>query len=130
LIEKKGNDGSLMGTQDYELFDIQKIPEFPCDPAFASAAHCGQSSLSAYLSKNIRYPADAREFGIQGTAIVTFVVEKDGSITQLKVVRGWCESIRQECIRVVGGMPRWKPGTANDKPVKVKFTLPIRFRLE
>lgn len=111
--------------------DIQIEPGFTCNPKFASDKEkCGETSLMNYLATTIQYPALAREEGIMGTALLTFVVDKDGSIRQVTVLRGICDGIRNECLRVVKNMPRWNPGMVNDKPVKVRFTLPIRFRLE
>jgi periplasmic protein TonB len=95
-------------------------------PQFGS----GERELLEYLQKNIKYPAIARENGIQGTVVVQFVVDKDGSITIPEVVRGIGGGCDEEALRVVREMPKWQPGKQQGRPVKVKFTLPVRFRLE
>ena len=82
------------------------------------------------LYKNIKYPVFAREYGIQGMAVMRFIVEKDGSVSEITSVRGICDDIRDECIRIVESMPKWVPGTQDGKAVRVQFYLPVRFRLE
>ncbi|MCC7244321.1 MAG: TonB family protein [Saprospiraceae bacterium] len=105
----------------YELFDIQKPPSFPG----------GEKELFKYLSENIKYPALARENNLQGRVTLTFVVNKDGRISDVTILKdpvgGGCG---KEAVRVVGEMPRWVPGEANGNPVKVRYTLPVMFRLE
>ena len=83
-----------------------------------------------YLSKNIKYPATAHENGKQGRVIVMFVVKKDGSISDVKTVRGVDPYLDKEALRVVSVMPRWKPGMQKGKPVSVQYTMPLMFRLE
>jgi len=78
---------------------------------------------------NIKYPEVARTSGITGTVYVQFVVEKDGSISDVKVVRGIGGGCDEEAVRVVKSMPRWKPGKQRGQPVRVYFTLPIEFKL-
>lgn len=95
-------------------------------PQFGS----GEKELLEYLAKNIKYPAIARENGIQGTVVIQFVVDKDGSVTEPVVVRevgGGCD---EEALRVVKNMPKWIPGKQQGKPVKVRYTLPVKFKLE
>ncbi len=99
---------------------VEEMPEFPG----------GQSALMKYLSENIRYPVIAQENGIQGRVICSFVVERDGSITDVQVVRGVDPSLDKEAVRVIQSMPKWKPGKQRGKPVRVRFTLPIVFRLQ
>ncbi len=108
----------------------QKMPAYTCNPEFSKYENCGEVSLMRYLQNAVKYPEFAREQNIQGNALVSFVVGKDGSIQNIYVINGVCRSIRQECFRVVSGMPKWTPGYANGEPVKVRFTLPMRFRLE
>ena len=86
--------------------------------------------LTAYLSKNIHYPDAAREANIEGRVIVKFVVNEDGSISDVQVVRGIGSGCDEEAKRVVMAMPKWKPGKQNGKAVKVYFTQPISFKLE
>lgn len=104
-----------------QVFDrVEQMPQFGS----------GDKELLEYLSKNIKYPAIARENGIQGTVVVQFVVGKDGSIQSPQVVRSIGGGCDEEALRVVKGMPNWQPGKQQGRAVKVKFTLPIRFRLE
>ncbi len=86
--------------------------------------------VQAYLGKKIVYPEIAVENGIQGRVVLQFVVEKDGSITDIKVVRGVDSSLDKEAMRVVKEMPKWKPGKQRGKPVRSRFTLPVAFRLQ
>ncbi|MEN8225218.1 MAG: energy transducer TonB, partial [Bacteroidota bacterium] len=86
--------------------------------------------LYAYLGNNIKYPVMAKESGIQGKVYVTFVVETDGSITDVKVLRGIGGGCDEEAIRVVSTMPKWKPGKQRGKPVRVQYNLPVRFTLQ
>jgi periplasmic protein TonB len=104
----------------YELFDIQKQPSFPG----------GEKELLKYLAENIKYPPLARENNIQGKVALTFVVNKDGSISDVSVLKDIGGGCGKEALRVVGSMPKWVPGEANGNPVKVRFTLPVQFRLE
>ena len=82
-----------------------------------------------YLNKNIKYPVIAQEQGTQGRVIVQFVVNKDGSIVDAQVVRSVDPYLDKEAIRVINTMPKWTPGKQRGKPVRVKFTVPVAFRL-
>ncbi|MCD4725977.1 MAG: TonB family protein [Bacteroidales bacterium] len=99
---------------------VESMPEF----------RGGMSELYPYLQKNMKYPVMAKESGIQGKVYVTFVVEKNGSITDVKVLRGIGGGCDEEAIRVVAGMPKWKPGKQRGKPVRVQYNLPVRFTLQ
>jgi len=90
----------------------------------------GDAALLKYLQDNIKYPVIAQESGIQGRVICQFVVNRDGSIVDVEVVRGVDRSLDAEAIRVVQSMPKWMPGKQRGKAVRVKFTLPINFRLQ
>jgi protein TonB len=90
----------------------------------------GETNLYKYLHDNIKYPEEAKELGIQGRVYVTFVVETDGSITDIKVVRGIGGGCDEEAVRVVKFMPRWTPGKQRGVPVRVQFNLPIKFTLQ
>ena len=104
-----------------KVFDVVEImPSFPG----------GESELMAFLNENLRYPPEANENGIQGRPIITFVVERDGSITNVRVIRSVDPLLDGEAVRVVKMMPKWNPGKQNSTPVRVKFTLPINFRLK
>lgn len=89
----------------------------------------GQNELMAFLSKNIKYPVIAQEQGIEGTVVLRFVVEKDGAVSDVQVVRSLDPSCDKEAKRVINSMPNWIPGKQNGKAVRVYFTVPVRFRL-
>lgn len=89
----------------------------------------GQEALIKYLQANIRYPEEAKKKGVTGTVFVSFMVKADGSVANAQVVKGVGSGCSEEAIRVVTGMPRWKPGMSKGKPVDVMFTLPIKFAL-
>ena len=100
---------------------VETMPEFPG----------GQQALFKYLGENVKYPVIAQENGIQGRVICQFVVNKDGSIVDVVVVRSSGEpSLDKEALRVISSMPKWKPGKQRGKPVRVKYTLPVNFRLQ
>ncbi|MCM1005722.1 MAG: energy transducer TonB [Prevotella sp.] len=90
----------------------------------------GQGALSSWLGKNLRYPELAAQNNIEGRVIVQFVVEKDGSITDIKVARGVDKDLDKEAVRVVRKMPKWQPGKNNGIAVRSQFTLPVNFKLE
>lgn len=90
----------------------------------------GNAAMMKFLSDNIKYPVIAQENNIQGRVICNFVVEKDGSITDVQVVRGVDPSLDREAVRVIQQMPRWKPGKQRGQAVRVRFTLPVVFRLQ
>ena len=90
----------------------------------------GDAALMQYLSSNIHYPAVAAENGVQGRVVVGFVVERDGSITDVNVIRSVDPSLDREAVRVVKNMPRWTPGKQNGSAVRVKYQVPVTFRLQ
>lgn len=90
----------------------------------------GTSALNSYLSKSIRYPTMAQEEGIEGKVIIQFVVDRDGSISNPVVVRSAHPQLDKEALRVIQNMPRWEPGRQGGKAVRVKFTVPVDFRLQ
>jgi len=112
---------SVVVAQDDKVYEIVEI-----QPRFEG----GQRALQAYLTDSLRYPAAAREQGIQGRCTVQFVVEKDGSITNVKVVKTVEESLDAEALRLVKNMPRWIPGRQNGVPIRVRYHVPVYFRLE
>jgi protein TonB len=89
----------------------------------------GDEARIKYLQENIKYPEMAKESGIQGTVYVTFVVEKDGRITNVKVLRGIGGGCDEEAVRIIKNMPRWKPGKQRGRAVRAQFNMPIRFVL-
>jgi TonB family protein len=124
-------DGTENQVPDSTDTSDPKVPAFPCNPLYQSKdTDCGGTSLMMYLRDHIIYPESARKLGIEGTASLNFVVEKDGSVAQVQIINGISDAIKKECLRIVSEMPKWTPGSANGVPVKVKYTLPIRFRLE
>lgn len=90
----------------------------------------GDEARLKYLRENIKYPEMAKESGIQGTVYVTFVVEKDGRISNVKILRGIGGGCDEEAVRVIKGMPKWKPGKQRGRPVRAQFNMPIRFILQ
>ena len=110
----------VVEEKTYELFDIQKQPTFPG----------GEAALMQYLADKIEYPPMARENNIQGVVPISFVVNKDGSVSQVQVLRDIGGGCGKEAARVVGTMPKWTPGEANGHKVKVRYTLPVRFVLQ
>ena len=104
-----------------KVFDVvEQMPSFPGGP----------QALMQWLSENVRYPVVAQENGVQGRVVVSFVVERDGSITDVKVVRSVDPSLDKEAARVVKSMPRWIPGKQNGQAVRVKYNVPVAFRLQ
>ncbi len=99
---------------------VEEMPEFPG----------GMNELLKYLAKSIKYPVIAQENGIQGRVICAFVVNRDGSIVDAEVLRGVDPSLDKEALRVINAMPKWKPGKQRGKPVRVKYTVPVTFRLQ
>lgn len=98
---------------------VEKMPEFPG----------GNDAMNRWLSKNIKYPLIAQENNIQGRVVCQFVVNSDGKIVDVQVVRGVEASLDAEAVRVIKSMPAWTPGRQGGKNVRVKYTLPIRFKL-
>ena len=107
--------------KEEEIFQVvEAMPEFPG----------GTAELMKGLQKNIKYPSISQENGVQGRVIVQFVVNRDGSIVDPVVLRSVDPYLDKEALRVVSAMPKWKPGEQRGKPVRVKFTLPVQFRLQ
>lgn len=106
---------------EQEIFQI--VEEMPSYPG-------GEGKLMEYVAKNIKYPQIARETGIQGRVFVGFVVEPDGSVSNVKVLRGIGGGCDEEAMRVVKSMPKWKPGKQRGKAVRVSYMLPVNFKLQ
>jgi periplasmic protein TonB len=116
---------------DIQLPDTQKIyyeSDISQKPSFRS----NQDSLSAYLSANLNYPKKAKKEGIETTVYVTFVIEKDGTVSNAKMLRDSLgkEDFNTEVLRVINSMPKWNPGKKDGMPVRVEMILPVRFKLE
>jgi protein TonB len=121
IIPEEAGNGVVEPVIEAPLTIVEQMPTFPG----------GEAEMMKYIQKNVQYPQVEKEAGISGTCYVTFVVEKDGNITDVKVLRGvsggpGCD---KEAIRVVKSMPNWKPGKQNGREVRVQFNLPIKFTL-
>lgn len=99
---------------------VEEMPKFPG----------GDAELLKFIAKSIKYPVIAQENGIQGRVICSFVVNRDGAIVDAEVLRGVDPSLDKEALRVISTMPKWTPGKQRGKPVRVKYTVPITFRLQ
>lgn len=124
LIDKNGKKINVQVTEvtdsDKPFVGVEQMPRFPG----------GETELMQYLSKNIRYPKDAAENGIQGRVILRYIVGKTGKIRDVVVLKGLSPTCDAEAIRVVKAMPDWTPGRQNGKAVSVYYTLPISYRLQ
>ena len=108
-------------VEEQQIFQVvEEMPEFPG----------GMAECMKWLGKNIKYPTISQENGVQGRVIVQFVVNRDGSIVDAVVARGVDPYLDKEALRVVSMMPKWKPGKQRGKEVRVRFTLPVMFRLQ
>ena len=114
MLRKEGADPN----KPYDV--VEKMPQFPG----------GTGKLFEFLSKNVKYPAEAENNDVQGRVIVTFVVEKDGEISNAKVVKSIHPALDAEALRVINSMPNWTPGMQNGEAVRVKYTVPVTFRLQ
>ena len=113
--------GTFAPSEGEAAFDVvEEMPEYPGGP----------QALFEFLSNNVQYPAAAQKAGIQGRVIATFVVGKDGSISQPTVVKSVDPALDAEAIRVINSMPKWTPGRQNGKVVNVKYTIPVNFQLQ
>lgn len=104
-----------------EVFSI--VEEMPSYPG-------GAAAVANYIANNLQYPQSAIENGIQGKVFVQFVVEKDGSVSNVKVIRGLSTECDEAAVNVVKSMPKWTPGKQRNQPVRVSYSLPIMFRLQ
>lgn len=118
--QSTSNNNDEMDDEDVVFVIVEKMPEFPG----------GQQALWNFLANNVKYPVIAQESGIQGRAVCQFIVNRDGSITDVEVVKSAGDpSLDKEAVRVMKLMPKWKPGMQNGKTVRVKYSLPVSFRL-
>lgn len=107
--------------EDVIFVVVESMPEFPGGP----------QAMYKFLGENIKYPVIAQENGIQGRVVCQFTVNKDGSLVDIEVVRsGGDASLDKEAVRVIKSMPKWKAGKQRGKPVRVKYTLPVNFKLQ
>ena len=107
-------------ANDKVLEKAEVMPQFPG----------GDQAMMKFVSENVQYPEEAKEKEISGRVMVGFIVEKDGSISDVKVVKGIGGGCNEEAVRVVKAMPKWKPGKEKGKPVRVHFTMPFTFKLQ
>ena len=120
-VNEKIVDEIPEAVEETKVFDVvEQMPQYPG----------GDAALMQYLSSHIKYPVIAEENGIQGRVVCTFVVEKDGSITDVRVVKSVDPSLDKEAVRVIKSMPKWIPGKQNGSAVRVKYTVPVTFRLQ
>ena len=120
-VNEKVVDEVPPAVEETKVFDVvEQMPQYKG----------GDQALMDYLNKSIKYPVIAEENGIQGRVVCTFVVERDGSISDVKVVRSVDPSLDKEAVRVLKAMPKWIPGKQNGSAVRVKFTLPVTFKLQ
>jgi TonB family protein len=107
--------------KQFSNVEVAIMPEFPG----------GEKELINFLAKNTKYPADAKENGIQGTAMVHFIITKEGKVDKAEILKSVSQTIDNEALRVVSSMPAWKPGRdKNGQPVNVHLTIPIKFKLQ
>ena len=116
-------DSSKFVNEDDNVYNIAVIEQIPSFPN-------GKAAMFKYLANNIKYPAIARENGIEGTVYVEFIIAKDGSVTNVVAKRKVDGGCTEEALRVIKKMPNWTPGRQEGKPVNVKYTLPIKFELQ
>jgi protein TonB len=117
--EMPTEDQQIVGEEGQVFLSAEQMPEFPG----------GEKEMMAYLYENVKYPQMARETGIQGTVFVKFVVEKNGSVSRVEVLRGIGGGCDEEAVRVILSMPKWNPGKQNGLPVRVFFNIPLKFKL-
>ena len=108
-------------SESDKVFEVaEKMPSFPG----------GQDALFDFIEKNIKYPKVAEDNGIQGRVILTFIVKKDGSLSDVRVAKSVDPSLDKEAVRIIKSMPKWNPGIHRGRYVNVKFTVPVTFRLQ
>ena len=117
-VQVEAEDTLENGEQVFRVVEV--MPKFPG----------GDAELLKFIAKNVKYPQESQNKGEQGRVICSFVVTKDGTLTNYKVIRGISPALDQEAVRVLQMMPRWTPGTQRGEPVAVKYTVPITFKLQ
>jgi len=120
IMEIKEDPDQVIPTEEKPQVIVQEMPSFPG----------GESALLQYVSEQIKYPEDALANRIQGTVILRFVVSPTGDIKDVELIRGVDPLLDNEAIKVISGMPRWKPGKQDGRPVPVYFTIPVVFRIK
>lgn len=116
-----GDDGFFLFPKNKKVYTLaETMPQFPG----------GMEAMMEFMNKNIKYPTDAVKKKIQGRVVVSFVVKKDGSIDNIKVIRSIYPSLDEEAVNVIKMMPKWIPGTQKGKAVNVKYCVPLSFKLK
>jgi len=110
----------IEGDEGHVSMVVERMPQYPG----------GDEELFKYLATNIKYPSDAKEQNIEGRVICQFIINRDGSVSEVVVVRSITPSLDAEAVRVISAMPNWTPGEQRAQTVRVKYTLPINFKLE
>lgn len=126
-FELKAQD--TINSEEEEWYELEEeccIHWSEIEPEFPG----GNDSLNAFIKQNLQYPKSAKEQGIEGTAWVRFIIEKNGSVTLLSINKDLNEELAAEAIRLINMLPKWKPGYVGPKPVRVCYTLPIVFKLD
>ena len=114
-------DDKEENVADNSIYEtVEQMPEYPSG---------GTAGLMNFISKNLKYPTICQESGVQGRVVVSFVVNKDGSTTDFRIIRSVDKNLDKEALRVLNGMPKWKPGKQKGVPVRVRYTVPINFKL-
>lgn len=120
-VKDNSNFVTTKDSSETKIYDkIEQMPAFPGGP----------SALREYLSKNIKYPVAAEKDGIQGRVFVSYIVERDGLINEVAVAKSVDPNLDREAVRVIQNMPNWIPGKQHGKTVRVKYTVPVTFRLK
>ena len=120
LVNTNAMAQNKKAANDKVLEKAEVMPEFPG----------GEQAMMKFVADNVQYPQEARDKEISGRVLVSFVIEKDGSIADVKVVKGIGGGCDEEAVRVVKAMPKWKPGKDKGKPVRVSYTMPFTFKLQ
>ena len=107
-------------ANDKVLEKAEVMPEFPG----------GEQAMMKFVAENVQYPEEAKEKEISGRVLVSFIVEKNGSINEVKVMKGIGGGCNEEAVRVISAMPKWKPGKQEGKPVRVSYMMPITYKLQ
>ena len=115
----EGEEVIEQSESDEVFYVADKMPSFPG----------GQGALFDFIEKNIKYPKGAEDYGIQGRVILKFIVKKDGSLSDVRVVKSVDPALDKEAVRLIKSMPKWSPGKEKGQFVNVKFTLPVTFRI-
>ncbi|WP_116127926.1 energy transducer TonB [Lewinella sp. IMCC34183] len=120
-----GRDGSLVVVEEMPLFPgCERLTDY------AAQKKCADRAMLEFIYRTVRYPDRARRYGVQGMAVVSFIIETDGRVTGITPLMGLNEDIRREIVRIVELMPRWHPGRVDGQAVRVQFNLPVKFELE